>query len=97
MHDLNDVVTWYKRNCLLLNVGKCLVLHYNGRLQPDPCNNCFVNGVLLSSSHISTDLGLTHADDGHYYEQIATICVKASRCTVLVLPYDFFNVENLTS
>ena len=37
-----------------------------------------INGVLLSSSHVCSDLGVTRADNGHYSEHIATICAKAS-------------------
>ena len=42
-----------KRNCLPLNVDKCLVMHYNGRLRPNPCNNYMINGVLLSINFIN--------------------------------------------
>ena len=79
MHDLNELVVWSKHNCRPLNVDKCLVLHYNSRLQPNPCNNYFINDVSFSGSHICTDLSLTRTGDGHYYEHIATICARASR------------------
>ena len=60
-------------------------MHYNGRLRPNPCNNYMINGVLLSSSHVCSDLGVTRADNGHYSEHIATICAKASRRIGLAL------------
>ena len=77
VHDLNEVAAWSKRNCLPLNVDKRLVMHYNGRLRPNPYYNYMINGVLLSSSHVCSDLDVTRADNGHYSEHIATICAKA--------------------
>ena len=85
VHDLNEVVAWSKRNCLPLNGDKCLVMHYNGRLRLNPCNNYMINGVLLSSFHVCSDLGVTCTDNGHYSEHIATICAKASRRIGLAL------------
>ena len=85
VHDLNEVMAWSKRKCLPLNVETCLVLHYSGRLQSNPCNDYFINGVLLLSSHTGYNLGLTCTAVGHYYEHIATICAKVSRHIWLAL------------
>ena len=65
VHVLNEVVVWSKRKCLPLKVDKCLVLHYNGRLQPNPCNNYFINGILNTISQICIDFSLTRTDDGY--------------------------------
>ena len=61
--DLCQVVLWSEQNRLPLNIAKCQVIHYNGRITQNPCHNYYIKGTKLNSVTECIDLGIARTTD----------------------------------